>query len=79
MVVSREHTIKCEREAMDGLIREQFSARLGQQQLRMRGGKGRTSAGVLGVLGNLNLLDLFPQRCTISNTILTGDMNLFPL
>jgi len=36
-----------------------------------------TSAGVLGVLGHLDLLDLFPQRCTIAHTVLTGDMNLW--
>lgn len=34
------------------------------------------SAGVLGVLGDLNLLDLFPQRCTIAHTVLTSDVNL---
>jgi len=34
------------------------------------------SAGVLGVLGDLDLLDLFPQRSTIAHTVLTGDMNL---
>jgi hypothetical protein len=28
------------------------------------------------VLGHLNLLDLFPERCTIADTVLTGDVNL---
>lgn len=44
----------------------------------MEGEQQLTSAGVLRVLGDLNLLDLFPQRCTIADTILTGDMNLLP-
>ena len=48
--------------------------------LTRRQGGGRvqklTAAGVLGVLGHLDLLDLFPQRSTIAHTVLTGDVNL---
>ena len=39
MVVWREHKIKCEREAMDGLIREQLSAQRAKAA-ENEGGKG---------------------------------------